>query len=86
MIKARGITATGAPLLLLGLSAVNVQRLQEGRPIHITQDQLVAMGLPGAFDVVLMAGDTEASISASLGGMPLQPEVEGQVFTTRREP
>lgn len=78
MIKGRAMI-DGKPVLLLGLSRANCERLLQDQPIRITRDQLVVMGLP-AIDVLLIAGETEASISQQLGGLPLQPEVEGQTF------
>lgn len=82
MIKARG-EKDGRPVLLLGLSRANVERLQADQPIVISADELEAMGLP-AVQVVILAGETEATIAAQLGAMPLQPEVGGQRFTLRR--
>lgn len=82
MIKARG-EKDGRPVLLLGLSRANVERLQADQPIVISADELEAMGLP-AVEVVILAGETEATIAAQLGALPLQPEVDGQRFTLRR--
>ena len=67
MIKARGSTVGGNPILVLGLSRNNITSLQEGRPIHITAAELVSMGLPPSMEIMVMAGDTEQSIAASLG-------------------
>lgn len=83
MIKARG-EKDGKPVLLIGLSRVNTKRLHLGQPIVIDADELESMGLP-AMQVVILAGETEASMAAMLGQMPLQPEVPGQRFTLRRQ-
>lgn len=81
MIKAHG-TRDGKPVLLLGLSRANVERLLTDQPIVIEAAELEAMGLP-AVQVVILAGETEASIAGMLGAAPLQPEVPGQRFTLR---
>ena len=73
MIKAR-MTRAGTPTLLLGLSRENVLRLLDDQPIHITAEQLAEMELPTGMEVVLMAGETEASIAAQLGAAMPQPK------------
>lgn len=40
MIKATMQTEEGKNILLLGISAENVARLKEGKPIHITGEDL----------------------------------------------
>lgn len=80
MLKGRGSRdGDETPILLLGLSRENTAHLHEGRPIIISAADMVGMGFP-AIEVTIMAGETEASLSQSLGGLPLQPEVPGQVF------
>lgn len=64
MIKATMQTEEGKNILLLGISAENVDRLKEGKPIHITGEDL---GLCN--DVLLMYGDTEAQIYKELQPM-----------------
>ena len=71
------------PMLLLGLSRENVNRLLDDKPILISNEDLAAMGLPTGMEVLLIAGETEATISKQLGGLAIQPEVAGQVFTQR---
>jgi hypothetical protein len=58
MIKARATTPLGLDLAILGLSAENVMRLTEGKPIKVNLSEL---GLP-AIEVVIAYGDTEDSI------------------------
>ena len=77
MIKGR-MTMGDKPVLLIGLSRTNCVRLLQDQPIHIKAADLAEMGLPIDMEVVIIAGETEAAISESLGGMPLQPEVKGQ--------
>lgn len=82
MITGRAMGPNG-PVLLIGLSRTNCTRLLDDQPIEITRDTLEAMGLPADMNIVLIAGETEATISEQLGGMPLQPEVAGQRFIQR---
>jgi len=73
MIKATMKGKDDRNILLLGLSQENVNRLKEGKPIHINGDEL---GLDN--DVVLIYGETEAHIYKEL-----QPMIG---TTTRVEP
>jgi hypothetical protein len=77
MIKGRMMMGD-QPILLLGLSRENCRRLLDDKPIRISSADLAEIGLPTDMEVIIIAGETEASISQSLGGMPLQPEVKGQ--------
>ncbi len=61
MIKARSNHPTRGPLLLFGLSAENIKRLQSGQPIKIN---LTEMGMQG--EVLIMYGQTEAAIVEEL--------------------
>ncbi len=61
MIKARSNHPTRGPLLLFGLSAENMKRLQSGQPIKIN---LTEMGMQG--EVLIMYGQTEAAIVEEL--------------------
>lgn len=85
MIKGRLDKSDGTKVLLLGLTKINLARLQDDQPIVITARDMEQLGLPG-IEIALIAGDTEASLSAQLGGMPLQPEVKGQKFMQRPKP
>jgi len=71
MIKATMQTNEGKDILLLGLSAENINRLKEGKPIHIAGDEL---GLDN--DVLLVYGETEAHIYKEL-----QPMIETATST-----
>ena len=62
MIKARGTTADGRPLLILGLSGENMTRLMANEPIRV---ELRDLGLP-AIQVVILGGRTEAQIVEDL--------------------
>lgn len=59
MIKGRGETKTGEPLLLIGLSHENLSRLVADEPILFDTGPL---GLP-PMKVAIMAGKTEAEIA-----------------------
>jgi len=54
MIRAVGRAPDNEPLILLGLSAENVRRLQDGQPIHV---RLSEMGLD--VQVAIFYGETE---------------------------
>lgn len=43
MIKARGTGRNGEPVVVLGLSASNIKRMREGKPMRI---ELSDLGLP----------------------------------------
>lgn len=60
MIKSR-INGERGPLLLLGLSHKNLERLKAGEPIHFS---LEPFGMEG--EVLLFAGHTEASMIGDL--------------------
>lgn len=72
MIKAAGSDGGGVPMLLLGLSAENMRRLGQGKPIRIPSAETKAMGLP-ELTVVLLGGDTEADIMDDLRAMGWVP-------------
>lgn len=61
MIKGVG-RSDGKPLLVIGLSAENCFRLQEGKPIKFNAGEL---GLPD-IDVLIVGGLTEDAIAAQL--------------------
>lgn len=81
MIKGTG-NRNGTPVLLLGLTKENTTRLHDDKPILISAKEMIEMGFP-PMEIAIVAGETEASISKALGGLPLQPEVPGQVFTQK---
>jgi hypothetical protein len=65
MIKATGGSKDGVPLLILGLSRANTEKLLAGQPIHVRTDH-VDPRVP-AMHVILMGGETEEAIAAELG-------------------
>jgi uncharacterized protein YbjT (DUF2867 family) len=85
VIKARGQSPSGDPVLLLGLSRGNTEALHEGRPIRITAAELVTMGLPGTMDLVLVAGETEELIAANLGVESPSPSAVSASPCSRRD-
>jgi hypothetical protein len=72
MIKGRGQTKSGEPLLLIGLSHENLSRLVADEPIVFDTGPL---GLP-AMKVAIMAGKTEAEIAEHFHvGMTVTPDL-----------
>lgn len=63
MIKGSGITGDGMPLLLIGLSQANWDRLHTGQPITFT---LADAGLPISARVMIIGGETEDDMAADL--------------------
>jgi hypothetical protein len=62
MLKAVGKTSDGKPVVLIGLSFANLDRLRAGAgDDHIRIDG-PAMGIP--FDILICAGRTEADLAA----------------------
>lgn len=51
--------------LILGLSKMNVQKLLEGKPIHVARETH-GDGIPEHWSIVIMAGETENSMAADL--------------------
>jgi hypothetical protein len=72
VIKATGGSKDGTPMLILGLSRTNTDRLLAGQPIHVRADQTDPR-LP-ALHIVLMGGETEQAIAAELGQHETGPE------------
>lgn len=67
MLKARLVRVDGGKTLLLGLSALNVERLQQGQPIQFA----VELGdgtslLEGVTHIGILAGETEDQMAAML--------------------
>lgn len=71
MIKASGKTGDGKPLLILGLSRENLDRLPLNQPIAIRPEQLAELGMP-EMTIVILGGETEQDIAediSALGGV-----------------
>lgn len=71
MIKASGKTGDGKPLLILGLSRENLDRLPLDQPIAIRPEQLAELGMP-EMTIVILGGETEQDIAediSALGGV-----------------
>ena len=69
MIKARGRTGDGKPLVILGLSGEAMARLMADEPIQVN---LAEMGLPACL-VVIVGGRTELAITQRLERTGLLP-------------
>lgn len=63
MIKATARTEDGRQLVVLGLSDMNVQRMREGKPIHILAEEI---GMSG-FTIYIITGKDEAEMEKMLG-------------------
>lgn len=61
MIKASVRMSSGRQLIVIGLSDLNLQKLQEGKPIHM---DLESMGLLG--EMYIFNGRTEAEMARTL--------------------
>lgn len=72
MIKAAGADGDGNPLLLLGLSRANCDRLVAGQPIKI---DMAKLGLPPGI-VLLIGGETEDDVTEDFRvlGVPVRPK------------
>lgn len=73
MIKARGQTGDGTPLVVLGLSGENVARLMAKEPIRLN---LADLGLPPTV-VVIIGGRTEDEITVDLQTAGLLDQAKG---------
>jgi len=69
VIKARGATPLGVPVVILGLTGENVTRLTAGEPIRFNLSDL---GLPPCL-VVICYGRTEEAITRDLESHRLLP-------------
>lgn len=63
MIKFVANSDSGRTLIGLGLSAGNLQRLKEGKPIHIHFEEI---NLPWNASLMIMYGDTEDAMKEEL--------------------
>jgi hypothetical protein len=74
MMKARTKTKDGRPLILLGLSRLNTERLHKGLPIKIDLQDPAPKGLemPGGAVIFIMAGETEGAIAEELTALGIE--------------
>jgi len=63
MIKFTARRENGRQIIGIGISAVNVERLKEGKPIHVNLEE---MGLPWKAEILLMYGETEQAMADEL--------------------
>lgn len=61
MLTIKSGSGKDGPIIMFGLSAMNIKKLQAGMPIRI---DLGKLGVPG--HIYLFAGDTEESMLADL--------------------
>lgn len=71
MIVLKSGSGPDGPIIMFGLSAMNITKLQEGKPIRIDMGKL---GIPG--HVYLFYGDTEESMAADLKESGYLPAVD----------
>jgi len=64
-------TGEGRRLIGLGLSAANLERLREKKPVHFHLDEL---GLPWNLDLLVFYGETESDMVGDLKAAGLVPE------------
>lgn len=62
----------GVPLVMLGLSHANLDRLREGEPIRLDVEQCGGLGL-GQNEIVVFSGANEVDMTAELEGHGLLP-------------
>jgi hypothetical protein len=65
MIKAVGSMEDGRALIIVGLSKVNMDKLLKDQPIKIDLD--ADLGIVGGGVLLVVGGQTEATIQAQLG-------------------
>ena len=65
MVKFSGTNESGGPVLGIGLSRANCDRLLEGNPIAFTTDSMA--GLP-ALELLLFAGETDDDMARTMLG------------------
>jgi len=65
MIKATGTNSDGEPVLIIGLSRGNCEKLLAGQPIPFKTGEL---GLP-QLEILIMAGETETAMYRELRDM-----------------
>ena len=71
MLKATGTSKAGRRFVLLGLSDINLDKLREGKPIHVFGPEV---GLD--VDLVIFSGPTEDEMAKELeklGGIRSEP-------------
>ncbi len=63
MVKFTASQPNGRTLVGIGISAWNVERLKQGKPIHLNFE---ALNLPWKIDLMIMYGETEQAIADEL--------------------
>lgn len=61
MLRGRGTTNDGRPVILLGLERGNIERLQDGQPIRIDATEL---GFAG--EILIVYGETADQLAAQI--------------------
>jgi hypothetical protein len=69
-----GRTTSGAPVILLGLSRENVDRLMDDQPIRVNLAEITGHALPALW-VALMGGETDEDIRKQLEDTSALPAV-----------
>jgi hypothetical protein len=77
MLKFKVVREKNGPLIVFGLSKMNIQKLQEGHPMKFS---LADIGMSG--EVFIFTGDTEASMMKELEDGGLLPASKASTKTT----
>lgn len=77
MLKFKVSREENGPLIVFGLSKMNIQKLQDGQPMKIN---LAELGMQG--EVYIFAGDTESSMMKDLEDGGLLPASKASTKTT----
>lgn len=74
MIKLAGRTGLGEPIVILGLTRENIDRLTAGQPVAITPRELAQLDCPEVM-IVIHYGETERDILDDFAahGVDVQP-------------
>ena len=84
MLIARGATAAGGELVLLGLSRNNIENLMKGRPIYISETSHGKNAIPKGMQVCIVFGETELALKDELQEL-IGPETEVNIDPWPRE-
>lgn len=61
MVIARATRSNGGELLILGLSRMNLQRIIDGKPLHVRRE-VHGDGIPEGWEIVVFTGENEQAM------------------------
>ena len=82
MIRAVATKADGTKLILLGIDARNVERLKEGKPLHVRGETL---DMPG-IEIGIMYGETMQDIIDELKKSGIEVPIDREPVVTPDHP